>query len=801
MGVIYRKIWFDLWSNKVRTLLVVLSIAVGVFAIGTVFGMADQMITIMDQTWQEDMPQHLTMFLSTPVSRDQVRALRELPGIEGIEPAGAAAARYWSARDGQWHQALVWMRDDYRRETYDLYRLNEGVWPQGDGIGIEHMQAEFYKVSLGDAATLDVGGKEYVLPITGKIRHPYAPPPTIGIDLVYFFADAQGMARFGIPPGQFNTLLIRVTPASPEKSRQVAFAVKERLAGQNVEIIETQYQDPTKHWGREQMDPLILLMQIMAVASLVLSTMLVLNTVMALITQQTRQIGVLKAVGAHRRTIMQIYLGTVLIYGLLALGIAFPLGAGTAFYASKFFLSIFDIPHAVFESSTQAVILQLLAALVVPPLAALVPILNGARITVRQAIASYGIGTDFGWSRLDRTVQRVSQALLPVHYAVVLTNTFRRKRRLILTELVMIVAGALFLMLAAALGSTRASLDAEFGRRDFDLSVRFDQMQQVDSAVAVAHAVPEIEKAELVFGHPVSILRQGKNSQQVGVHSQLTCVPLENIMYRPLIVEGRWLQPGDDRMIVVGRDIAKDNQLKIGDVVTLDLGELGQSDWQIIGLHWDMSSSQLGATNIYAPRDAVWRATSQAGWGSFLVARTAQHDAQSVSAVADQLQILYRKEHMPVSEIKTGPQERSAMEKQFRQVVELLQLLVLLTALVGGIGLVGALSISVIERTKEIGVLRAIGASSRAVMGMFVVEALVQALLSWLIAVPLSLVGAPLLSNALGRMTFGTNLEYRYDYTAAVGWLALVLVVGLLASVLPARSASKIGVRQSLAYE
>ena len=373
MDVIWRKIRADLWSNRIRTLLVVLSIAVGVFAVGTTFGIADQLITVMDRTWQQDMPQHITMYLTTPISQSDIAALRSLPGVDDIAPGGAADARYRSSRDNNWHQAVVMMRPDYLHQEYEILRLDQGAWPQNGGLGMEHMQADSYRMKPGDTVTLEVGNQEQTFPMTGTIRHPYAPPPGLGPDLVFFFTDAQGMAAFGVPPGLFNTLLIRVTPYSPDLARQVASQVKGRLAQQNVSVAEMDYQDPTKHWGREQMDPMLMMMQVMAVASLILSTALVLNTITALIAQQTHQIGVLKAVGGTRTTILQIYLATVLAYGSLALLIALPLGAVVAFYSSQFILGIYDIPNPIFEISAQAVIFQLLAALVAPALAALGP--------------------------------------------------------------------------------------------------------------------------------------------------------------------------------------------------------------------------------------------------------------------------------------------------------------------------------------------------------------------------------------------------------------------------------------------
>lgn len=801
MSVIWWKVWFDLWHNKMRTLLAVLSIAVGVFAVGAIFGMNDQMLTLMDKQQHADMPQHITMYLDAPIDRDTALALRKVPGVEDIEPTSAVNIRYHFPGQANWHQGVMQMRDDYQKQKYQLLQLKAGEWPKGDGISMEFMQADYYKINLGDQVIFEIDKTERALPVTGKIRHPFTPPPSIGYDLAFFFTDAAGMERFGIPQGKFTLLMVRVTPYSLEHAKQVASEIKDRLGKQSIGVASTQYQDPDKHWGRTFMDSFVMVMQVMAVVSLVLSTVLVLNTFMALITQQTNQIGMIKAVGGTSGTVIQIYLAGALIYGSLALFISFPLGAWLAFKGSQFFLALFNIPYDRLQFSPLAVILQLVAALVVPLLAALWPILQGAGITVREAMASYGLGADFGMGRFDRFVERVGARLLPSHYAAALANTFRRKGRLILTEAVLIVAGAMFLLLMSLNASIKSTLDAEFAWRDYDLTVQFQQIQRIDRAVPIASGMDGVEKAAMSFSHSVSILYQGQRTKEAGIASQLIGVPVEDDMYTPMIVQGRWLRPDDDRAIVISSEVADDNHLQVGDVVSLDLAELGRSDWQIVGLHKALATGTFSVNNIYAPRDAVLAATDRIGRGVAVSVKTRNHDAASIKSVADQLQESYAQQNMKVSQITTGPGDRTQMDMQFSMIVYMLLGMAFLAALVGGIGQMGALSISVIERTKEIGILRAIGAGSGTIMRMFVMEGVLQGAISWLIALPISLILAPFLSNTLGRIMFGTNLEYRYDYQAAIIWLILILVIGALASIGPARNATKISVRQSLAYE
>ncbi len=94
MSVIWYKVWFDLWYNKLRTLLVILSIAVGVFAVGTTFGMTDQLLPSLDAAHQTSVPSHVTIFFFQPVDRETLIALNRVPGIEDIEPLNAVEMRW-----------------------------------------------------------------------------------------------------------------------------------------------------------------------------------------------------------------------------------------------------------------------------------------------------------------------------------------------------------------------------------------------------------------------------------------------------------------------------------------------------------------------------------------------------------------------------------------------------------------------------------------------------------------------------------------------------------------------------------
>ena len=800
MSVIWAKVWFDLWHMKSRTLLVVLSIAAGVFAIGAMFGMSDQMLSTMDAAHQAVIPAHIKMSLDTFIDRDTARLVKNVPGVENAQPFAQMPVRYKVHPEDPWKNGIVYILDDFNDQTYELIQLKEGRWPQKDDIGIERMAAQALNKGIGDQIIFKIGNSERALPISGKIRHPFVPPPAF-LDLLFFFMDSEGAQRLGVPDGKFNALLIRVTPYSEDHAKQVATEIKDRFAKLNIGVVSTQYEDPNKHWGRQFMEAFTVVLQVLAVVSLFMSVILVYNTLSALITQQINQIGILKAIGGGSRTIAKIYLVSVLIYGLLALLIALPLGALLAFGIAQSFLNLFNIDYNDFRVSGTAILFQVLAAIGVPLLAALIPVAQGAAITVRQAIASYGLGGgDFGSSRLDRLVEQIGQRFLPSHYATALGNLFRRKGRLVLTLVVLITAGTMFLMVQSLSSSIDFTLEKIYAQRKYDITIQFAGNQRIDRAVEMAQLVEGVEKSEVRFTHAANLVVGGTHVKDAGLGASVEGVPSGSDFFKPFMLAGRWVQPGDDRVIVITRDMAEKSKVGVGDTVTVDLAEAGKDDWKVIGLYDPVFAGGFNPDIIYAPQDALFDATKRYFRGDTMLVRTRQHDESSIGPINTQLKDLFEARGIKVVLSQTEPENKRTNSFQFGLIVNFLLLLAVLVAVVGGLALMGALSISVVERTKEIGVLRAVGARTRTIMGMFVMEGVLQGVISWLIAMPLSFLIAQPMASALGRIMFSADLSFQYNWIALGIWLLIILIISTVASVLPARNATHISVRDSLAY-
>ena len=798
MSVIWRKVWSDLWHHKARTLLAVISIAAGVFALGAIFGMIDQLIPNLNRVHQSINSAHLTMYLNDRIDEETATRLESIDGVVEVEPLNEVSVRYKLEPDEEWQPALLVMRADYEDQKFSLLQLHGGAWPSRNHLGIDIRAFDYLGLEYGDKVIFELDGTDRALAINGKIRHHFMTSPDFGDD-PRFFVDGQGLERFGIPKGEFNQLLVQVEPYSDDFAHEIASEIKDRLGKEGVSVGVTFYNEPDEHWGSDFFKGLNLVLQLLAAVSLFMSVILVYNTLSALITEQKNQIGVIKALGGKMGTILKVYLAGVLVYGSLALFVSLPLGAYAAFSGAGYFLGIFNIDHSTFAFSTRAVLIQIAAAVGVPLLAALLPVFSGALITVREAIASYGLGGNFGTSRFDQLIERLGRRFLSAPNAMALANMFRRKGRLGLTQLVLITAGTLFLMVMTLSNSIQLTVDNELGRRQYQASVAFEDNQRLDRIERLAESLPEVAAAEVRFRQPASILRAGQATSEAGTGGVLVGVPEHSAMFEPRLVAGRWLQAGDGQAVVLNEETAEDNNIKLGDLITLDLGELGDDRWQVVGLYRRLSVVPE-PDFVYAPQAAIFQATTKHNVGTELLLRLQNATETQANAVTTQLKELFERRNWDIDETRTIFEDRSFFDNFFVQYLGMLFVLAVIMALVGGVGLMGSLSISVVERTKEIGVMRAIGAKTPVLMLMFILEGVLQGVGSWLIAVPVSFVLGQPLANIVGQAMFNVNLDYQYDLQAVLIWLVMVVVIAALASIMPARSAVSISVRESLAY-
>ena len=180
-----------------------------------------------------------------------------------------------------------------------------------------------------------------------------------------------------------------------------------------------------------------------------------------------------------------------------------------------------------------------------------------------------------------------------------------------------------------------------------------------------------------------------------------------------------------------------------------------------------------------------------------------RHDEASVTRFAAELESHFNRQAMTIkpTAFNTVFALSNTILSSVQIIVIILMVMALIIAAVGAISLSGTLSINVLERRREIGVLRAVGAPNSGISGLFITEGLILGWLSWLIAFPLSWPAGYLLTLAVSSSMDQITVIYQYNFSAILIWLAIVTIITVVASWAPAQRAIKVSVRESLAYE
>jgi putative ABC transport system permease protein len=268
-------------------------------------------------------------------------------------------------------------------------------------------------------------------------------------------------------------------------------------------------------------------------------------------------------------------------------------------------------------------------------------------------------------------------------------------------------------------------------------------------------------------------------------------------MFSPRIVSGRNLLTGDTNAVLVNHQLAAGEAIKVGDELTLNIdGE--DSEWAVVGTYLSVNSL---ADEFFVPFDALAMETGTWGRGELVMIRAEAGDIESHQRLITALTDAFTTHRIDVKDTWSASKQWQETKSAFAVLIYLLLVMSVLTASVGGIGLMSTMSINVVERTREIGVMRAIGATSLAIVGVFVMEGLFVGGLSWLLAIPVSIPGARLFGNVIGAAVLELPLDFAYSTDGLVLWLLIVAVISALASLLPALRAAGVSVREALAYE
>ncbi|MGE5774711.1 MAG: ABC transporter permease [Chloroflexota bacterium] len=798
----WKKLWRDLQASQGRMAMMSIAIAVSIFGVGMILSAYTVLSREMKRNYLGTNPASAFIELDR-VDEALLKAVRRQPGVAEAEATSWVTTRV-ETKPNEWMPLLLFVIPDFERSHVSTVASQAGAYPPpGQTLLVEREVLPMLKMKIGDLLTVQtLDGAKQTIKISGTVHDP-ALAPAWQEQTVYGYITPSTLTLLGESETlHILKIVVRDTPYDRDAIDATVSQLSVWLKQQGYVVDEIRIPPPGRHPHQSQMSSVLTLLLVFSVMALLLSAILTATMINALLAQQIRQIGIMKAIGARSRQITGMYLILIAVLGLAASLVGIPLGilAGRGFagvVAQLLNLKIYDTTTPVW-----VYLLLLAMGVLTPLLVALDPIRRTTQVTVREILSDYGIsraalgsGVQGAW--LSR-IRFFDNTLI-----LALRNTFRRRGRLLLTLSLLSAAGAMFMTGINVRAGWQAYLAQAAADRHYDLELRFNApvpQTKIDSVLA---GVAGVEKNEPWNLTPAALNRPDAldivRTYPDGGHGSfsLRSVPQGSTLIATPLMEGRWLATDDTNAVVLNQNArALFPNAKMGDEIQL-LIEGQTRTFRLVGV----IRQTLTPASAYVLPETFASASGQPLETSNAVRIVMrEHDDQSIVATTRNIEQAFSEGKVSVKVAVSEALLGEAISGHVYIFIFALLLISVVMAVVGALGLTSSMGTSVIERTREFGVMRAIGAKSKTILRNIISEGVFIGLMSWLISLPLSIPLSFGIGYVVGMLSFRAPLPLTVSLTALVIWLLVITTGSVAASAYPAQQASRLTVRETLAY-
>ncbi|MFT5195877.1 MAG: putative ABC transport system permease protein, partial [Candidatus Promineifilaceae bacterium] len=383
----WRKVLLDLWENRSRTALVVVSIAVGVFALGTIITAYIILAEDMQVSYSAVSPANIE-FNIPAFDQGFVDTIAKVDGLDKVEGRHRAVLRISQDNGSTWRGLIVIGMEDFNESEIFVHELIEGESiPGRREILLENRIRETLDVAIGDVLLVQLAnGTTREMPVAGFVQDQgVRGGPNADPHAYVTLASLEWMGR----DSSFNQILATVEgdPNDIAHIEEVADRVEERLKKRDDRVFRRWTGTTREHPMESTVLAILGVLGAMGGLMLLLGSSLIANTLSALLSQHLRQIGVMKLIGAHSFQIVGMYLMLILSFSFLALAVSIPLSSYGGYALASYLANLLAVSLQGFRFIPASIITQLLIAILVPLASAFIPVRSGARTTVSRAIS------------------------------------------------------------------------------------------------------------------------------------------------------------------------------------------------------------------------------------------------------------------------------------------------------------------------------------------------------------------------------------------------------------------------------
>jgi putative ABC transport system permease protein len=790
----FRKAWADLRAGWGQTTLAIAALALGSWGVSSVLIANVILRADLRGNFLETRPAHAVL-VSTGFKALDVSELTKLETVEAMELRDFALMRI-EVHPNDWIPIWLFGVKDFLNTRVAAIRPQTGAFPPPPGsMLIERDAKNISDLDTGKDARVRTSARLIEVPVSGVAFDPAQAPATQD-HFIYAYVDQPTFAAVTGTAAN-RRLLVRFKSVASRGDVLARLKDVERLIVERGIALESmEVPDFEAHPHQWQLDTLLLIQGSIGLLALLTGLVLVSQLMAAMLAKQTRQIAVLKAIGATRGQLLRIYVLMLALLGLAAALIAIPLALWTGTAFSHFVGG--RLNFNIHDDNLPNVLLFVLAAtsLALPVLASLGILRRAMNAPVKDGLSNYGVASGAGrspaWMRLPDRV--------PGTVALALRNAVRQRQRAFVTVLMMALGVAIF-DTGFNVRQSLANMLQEFRQgMTHDVQLVLDGSTEQAVALAPFRDVQGIASFEAWNGGRGELQRQVVSSNSVlGV----VALPRHTKLFHPRLIEGRWLgQTSAVPEVVLNQQAAQAfGKVKPGDEVTLAIEGRRIESKQLV-VRWVGVIEDLDRPKVYIDRDDFDRAVNPLGLINSVMFVSEKRDYASVLQLKQDIEGAAAKSNLEVLYVMAQAERVKIIADHLDIVLLAIGILSLPVLVVSAFGMASATGINVQERTREIGVLRAIGATPRTILRLITMEGLttstVSVMLGLLIAQPLSGVASVL----FGRLMLGEGATLRYAFSLQGFAIAActTLLFGLMASRIPARTALRTTTQEALDY-
>ncbi len=769
-----------------------------------------------------------------PVDGSLIDDVEAVPGVAGAAARIEGFAQVLD-KNGESIDDLAWGATPMGAAWSDNERLNpfqlvDGRGPQAaDEVVVDRSIADNAKLSIGDTTSVLTGEAPTPMEVVG-IATFAGEDNRAGNRTVLFTPEAADklLAREG------SVDAIAVEAADGVSQSELAKALNAALPAEIDTITGEALIDENANRKNEDVQFFSIFMTVFAVVALLVGAFIISNTFTILVAQRTRELALLRAIGASARQIRRSVALEALVVGLVASALGLVAGAGVAIGIERLWdVMGITMPDGPLVMAPRSLLIAFVVGVLVTFVSALLPARRAARIAPVAAMRQVAVertrvsrrrvviglvltalsaaavvlgivggqvvpvlvgafGAFFGVATLSpllaRPVVRTTGALLPrfagMRGLLARENAMRNPRRTAATASALMIGVAMVGSITAFATSAKWSIGDSFDR-EFrgDLAVETGAWIHGGVSPDLSRDLAARPEVGAVAGHALTLAEIGDDSTELSAWPGATVGELFDLG----VTEGSVETLGGDGL-AIGTKYAEDKGLALGDKVpvTFDNGAKRSFTVKALFEHTDWT------WNIWVDRSAFTELLPDVVDTTVYVKAADGVDTATIRATVDDAAAGYAN-----ADVRDRDEMKAAVESGFDTVLSVVYALLALAIVIALLGIANTVALSVVERTQELGLLRAVGMSRGHMRGMVRWEAALIAVFGTLTGLAVGLF--------LGwAMVFAVSQEVETaKFVVPYGQLAIIVAIaaacGVLAALLPARRAARLDVLQAIA--